>query len=200
MTLLRNTFALYVCLVILTSLAPFASADEQSDAQSGAQSTKFVPLTNVEGSRLQTVFDQSANTSLTLSDFFGNFFTTAISVGAILAVLRLGWAGYLYMTSSAGGSIGKAKEVIGDVVLGLFLLLSCWLILKQINPDILKLNILESLGQAKIQGTTPTTPAPAASPVRQLSPNAFPAPNPDQSIDGCGVSGCGEDANQIIGA
>ena len=100
----------------------------------------FVPLADVKGSRLEQIYSGTD-----LSAFVNNLFTFSLSVGAILAVLRLGWAGYLYMTTDSWGSKGHAKEVIGDVVLGLVLLLAIWLILHQINPDILKLNILDGI-------------------------------------------------------
>ncbi len=101
----------------------------------------FCPLANVEGSKLATLYTETGG----LSKFLSNLFTFAISAGAIIAVLRLSWAGYLYMTSDSWGSKGHAREVIGDVVLGLLLLLCMWLILYQINPEILKLNLLDGL-------------------------------------------------------
>lgn len=102
---------------------------------------EFYPLANVEGSKLATLYASRGS----LADFVSNIFTMAISAGAILAVIRLSWAGYLYMTTDSWGSKGHAKEVIGDVVLGLLLLLGIWLILWQINPDILKLRFIETL-------------------------------------------------------
>ncbi|MCE9541775.1 hypothetical protein K8R03_04450 [Candidatus Kaiserbacteria bacterium] len=108
----------------------------------------FVPLANVSGSKLEQVYSGTD-----LSSFISTLFTFSLSLGAILAVLRLGWAGYLYMTTDSWGSKGHAKEVIGDVVLGLILLLAIWLILHQINPDILKLDVLK--GFSALNGSTP---------------------------------------------
>lgn len=99
--------------------------------------TSFCPLADTpSNSKLGQLYGSSPD----LATFLGNLFTAALSIGAILAVLRLGYAGYEYMTSEAWGNKQHAKEVIGDVVLGLLLLLSVYLILHQINPDILKLN------------------------------------------------------------
>lgn len=141
--MIRTTLALSVFLAIFVTLAPHASAGT------------FVPLTDVQGSRLETVYQNSGEQ--TLSGFLTGLFTAVISVAAIVAVLRLGYAGYLYMTSESWGSKGKAKEVMGDVALGLLLLLSCWLILNQINPDILKLDILNSLKSAQVSQPAPAT-------------------------------------------
>ena len=131
-------------------------------AQQQPCNAEFCPLANVEGSKLATLYASKGS----LADFVSNIFTMAISAGAILAVIRLSWAGYLYMTTDSWGSKGHAKEVIGDVVLGLLLLLGIWLILWQINPDILKLNFLNNLGDLKNAAPAqqqPATNAPARS-------------------------------------
>ncbi len=106
-------------------------------------STTFVPLAPPDGSKLGTLYSSSTD----LATFLSNLFSAALSIGAILAVLRLTYAGYQYMTSDAWSSKSHAKEIIGNVVLGLLLLLSIYLILYQINPDILKLNFLQNLKQ-----------------------------------------------------
>jgi hypothetical protein len=107
----------------------------------------FCPLAPSDGSKLGTLY-QSTN----LADFISRLFAAALSIGAILAVLRLAYAGYLYMTSEAFGQKTHAREVIGNAVLGLLLLLSIYLILYQINPDILKLNFLQNIKQVPAAG------------------------------------------------
>ncbi len=98
----------------------------------------FVPLAKApDSSKLGGLYK-----STSLAGLLSGLFTAALSVGGILAVLRLTYAGYLYMTSEAWGVKSHAKEVIGDAILGLLLLLAVVLILKQINPNILKLDIL----------------------------------------------------------
>lgn len=84
------------------------------------------------------------NTSL--AEFFNALFFTAIAIGAILAVLRLGYAGIIYMTTDVINIKGNAREIISHAILGLLLLLAVYIILFQINPDILELCILRSLG------------------------------------------------------
>lgn len=101
----------------------------------------FVPLAPAPGgSRLGDLYGTTS-----LGSFLNKLFVAALSLGAILAVLRLAYAGYLYMTTDAWGTKGKAREVIGDVIIGLLLLLSIWLILRQINPKLLDLNVLKNL-------------------------------------------------------
>ena len=81
-----------------------------------------------------------------LTDFFNALFFTAIAIGGLLAVLRLGYAGIIYMTTDTFNLKQNAREIITNAVLGLLLLLAVYIILFQINPDILELCILRSLG------------------------------------------------------
>lgn len=83
-----------------------------------------------------------ANTDL--AGFFSLLFSASIAIGAILAVLRLGYAGIIYMTTDLWHWKQGAREMISQAVLGVLLLLAVYLILFQINPDILNLDILRS--------------------------------------------------------
>lgn len=91
---------------------------------------------------LARLFDPN---TVSLAQFFNTLFKTAIVVGAMFAVLRLGYAGFVYMTSDLPGSKGNARSIIGQTVTGLLLLIAVWLILNQINPDILNLDILRNV-------------------------------------------------------
>lgn len=100
-----------------------------------------------------------------MSAYFNALFTLAISAGAIAAVLRLAYAGYMYMgAADMWGNKQKAKEIMGNAIVGLLLLLSIWLILRQINPDILSLKVLQgnysepSATQSGGGGQTPQAP------------------------------------------
>ena len=122
-----------------------------------ASAQTFVPLAPAPaGTKLANLYS-----SQDLPTFINNLFTASIAIGAILAVLRLAYAGYRYMTSDAFGTKSDAKQVIGDVIIGLLLLLSIWLILRQINPDLLKLDVLRNVKPA-------ATTLPAANPGTDL--------------------------------
>lgn len=87
------------------------------------------------------------NSGADLSAMLSNAFSIALSVGAMLAVLRIAYAGYLYMGQADMWSTkGHAKEVFRNTLIGLLLLFGIWLILNQINPDILQLNVFRNLG------------------------------------------------------
>lgn len=93
---------------------------------------------------------------LDLPSLLSTVFTIALSVGAILAVLRIAFAGYLYMGSAdMWSNKGKAKEVFSDAVIGLLILLGVWLILYQINPDILNVDIFRCIGSGTTGSTCP---------------------------------------------
>ena len=82
-----------------------------------------------------------------IPDLLNGLFTFGLSVGAMLAVLRIAYAGWLYMGSADMWSKkGEGIAVFQDAILGLLLLLGVWLILFQINPDILNLDFTRSFG------------------------------------------------------
>jgi len=117
----------------------------------GAQG--FVPLAVTPGGSKLGQLYSSGN----FSDFINGLFKFAIAIGAIVAVLRLAYAGYLYMGQSDMWSHkDEAKTIIADVTLGLLLLLAIYLILFQINPDIVKLNALKNITPAQTGAGTPS--------------------------------------------
>ncbi len=94
------------------------------------------------------------NNVQSVPDILNLFFMAALSIGAILAVLRIVYAGYLYTTSDIWGNKSKAKEVVQQAIIGLVMLLSVWVVLNTINPDLLNLNVLRSIkSDATIQAT-----------------------------------------------
>lgn len=104
----------------------------------------FVPLTALAADFVQLAplptnfpFDQR-----TLPGYINTIFYLAISVGAVLAVIRITVAGFEMMTSEAVGQIKNSRETITSAVIGLILLLSVTLILSVINPNIVDLSLL----------------------------------------------------------
>ena len=140
MTLTWKYFLLGV-VIILAGIGIFIP--DASFAQCADTCTEgFCPLACVEGSRLEGVY---SNTDGDLTQFITRIFSLALTLGGILAIFRIAWAGYLYMTTDLWSSKERAKETLRETVLGLLLLIAVWVILHQINPDILKLNILDTL-------------------------------------------------------
>ena len=94
-----------------------------------------------------------------LDAYFTNLFNLALVVGAILSVLIIASAGLQYMTTDAVSGKGESKGRIWQAILGLLMLLSVWIFFKEINPNILNLDLtLETL---EITGSKlDTTPPP----------------------------------------
>ena len=107
----------------------------------------FVPIGNggqpgTQGDFNSKLFPQGMD----LGGLLSMAFQMALSVGAILAVLRIAYAGYLYMGQADMWSTkGHAKDVFTNAITGLLLLFAVWLILNQINPDILQLDVFRAL-------------------------------------------------------
>ena len=118
--------------------------------------TQFVPLTGVEVSRvdLAPFMTRAFSADANLGEFVNAMFLAAIAIGAMLAVLQLARAGFLYMGSDAWGQKQKAKHLLQDAFVGLLILLSVWLVLNQINPQILELDVLEGIEAIPSGGTS----------------------------------------------
>jgi hypothetical protein len=117
----------------------------------------FTPLENNSNSPMLTSYYQSGD----LSGLINALFLIAISVGAILAVLRLAYAGFIYMgAADMWGEKNVAKDMIQNAVIGLLMLLATVTVLQFINPDIVSLNVLRNLTQTNAN----TAPAQTTSP------------------------------------
>ncbi len=95
----------------------------------------FVPITN-----FPAFTSYSASSSLT--PFINNLYTYAIGIAAILAVIEIIWGGFLWMGSGASVSSKEAgRSKITMAILGLVLVLSPYLILSILNPNMLSLRL-----------------------------------------------------------
>src|SRR3989344_3365996 len=109
-----------------------------ADAEEPCKSTAFCPLADVsESLKLRELYKSDTD----LVEYINSLFKVAISLGAIIAVIRLAIGGFMYMGGELWRTKEEAKMIFKDVFLGLFLLLSIWIILSQINPQLLNLKI-----------------------------------------------------------
>lgn len=119
------------------------------------QAGTFVPLTGGLSANNQNLAGPLSNfltTNGSLAGFLNAAFTMTLSLGAILAVLQLARAGWLYMgAADMWGSKQKAKEIISDAIIGLLLLIGIYIILYQINPNLLNLNVLQEFSSSSSQ-------------------------------------------------
>ncbi len=93
------------------------------------------------------------NTGLTgesnISEMVKYFYEWGISLGGLAAFISLVMAGFQYLTSTGDtGKMREARDKINSSLFGLLLLLSSFLILNVINPELTTLRIPEDIGSA----------------------------------------------------
>lgn len=133
--------AIRTAVVIAVTLLP-AVALAQNCMTSGANG--FVPLACTgTGSKLANLYSSN-----NLSGYVNALFQFALSAGAILAVLKIAQAGYLYMMSDLWTKKEQSKKILSDVTFGLLILLAIFLILNQINPQLVQLDAFTNDSQA----------------------------------------------------
>lgn len=98
----------------------------------------------------------TANSRPSLVQYLNALFSLLIAIAGVLAVIRIVLAGFSYMTTDAWGSKEEAVSTIRAVVIGLIVLLLSVVILKTLNPDLLRLDILQfSDGRGAGEGRGP---------------------------------------------
>jgi hypothetical protein len=82
------------------------------------------------------------NQNSDLKNLISYFYDWAISIGGMIVFLVLVKSGLEYLFSAGDpGKMGKAKESIRSAIIGLALLLSSFLILETINPELVKMDL-----------------------------------------------------------
>ena len=117
---------IFICLVVLGFLA--------------IASSSLAALANWPDSPLGTVLDPSGSKTgqkSTLVDFVKYLYEWGIALGGLAAFVALLIAGFLYVTSTGDpAQMNEAKNRATWAIGGLVLLLSSWLILHVINPEL----------------------------------------------------------------
>ncbi|MEK7584917.1 MAG: pilin [Patescibacteria group bacterium] len=75
-----------------------------------------------------------------LTEYLGFVFPIAIGLAATLAALMIAIGGFKYILSSIPGVKEEGKKQITEAIWGLVLALAAYLILRSINPELVKLN------------------------------------------------------------
>jgi hypothetical protein len=80
----------------------------------------------------------------------------SLGIGVLLALLMCVLGGYYYMISAGNAELAsRGKEFITGALIGLVILFCAYLLLNQINPDLVNFN-LDSLDGLNNQNQTPT--------------------------------------------
>jgi len=107
-------------------------------------------------------FSNTISQSGIFSNYLSRVFTISIGLAAILATLMIVVGGIQRVTAYDNpGKKGEANERITNAVLGLLLVLSAWLILYTINPDLIRLDlVIPAIGVAAPTGGPGPGPIP----------------------------------------
>lgn len=76
-----------------------------------------------------------------LNTYIEGAFNLAITIGAILAFIMITYGGIMYSTTDALSGKEEGRGIITNAVVGLILVLSSWVILYTINPDMVSFNL-----------------------------------------------------------
>jgi len=84
-------------------------------------------------------------------DYVKALYFASISIAALLAVVRIIFAGVKYMLTDVVTTKGQAKKDIYGALLGLLIVIGAVLILQTINPNLLVINLFTNAPVANIQ-------------------------------------------------
>jgi len=118
-------FIYFLLLVPLVAWTPLALADD------------FVALSGIPA-----IESNATN----LPALFNSLLAFTIGAAALLAVLMLAIGGIEYMGSDVWSSKQEGKDRMKDAVFGLILILASWLILSILNPNLLEIDSITSVG------------------------------------------------------
>ncbi len=94
----------------------------------------------------------------------------SVGIAAVLAVIEVAIGGFVWMTSETPVKLGDAKDKIGSAIGGLLLVLVAILVLKTINPDLVRFDVFRSATNGT-GGTGPTPDEITAALVEQCRAN-----------------------------
>lgn len=94
-----------------------------------------------------------------LPGYVSAIYKMALVIVTLSAVLMLSIGGFMYLTSAGNtASIGTAKGIIYDSLIGLVIALSAWLVLYVINPDLVEINLSPLAPVAPVGGSPASAP------------------------------------------
>ena len=165
----------------LTHLAVFAVLFFLHTTLTHAADGDFVPMANIPG---------ISGTPTSLPDYINRIYMLTISIGAFIGVIKLSIAGVKYAMSDVVTDKSSAKKDIMGVFLGLAILLVPFIVLKQINPDLVNLELLRNAGKVNTSGMNPGSSGRNVAPIdpRVVRPESCQNSDPD-CMRSCGLSG-----------
>ncbi|MDH4330432.1 MAG: pilin [Candidatus Moranbacteria bacterium] len=99
-----------------------------------AQTGEYTPMEPIPGTSIEE--------QKTFPNYVKALYGFIIWTSGISAMFMITIGGFLYATAAGNSSrVEKAKGIIGDALLGLVAILTAWLILNVINPDLVNIDL-----------------------------------------------------------
>ncbi len=119
-------------LVLFVVITPFVYAAEPID---------FSPVTDIPLLDSWTP-GETINASVGAENVFNQIFSLSIRIGAMLAVFMFIWGGLnMIMARDNASNITRGKEKMKNAIFGLLMLLSTFIVLNTINPDLVDISL-----------------------------------------------------------
>lgn len=118
-----------------------------SFAEAAAQ---YTPIVAIPGLNNQS--------TTSLPDYLNRVYFFTITIGALYGVVKIAFAGVKYSMSDIITSKESAKEDIKGVLLGLAILLIPFIVLRTINPELTRLDVLSTIQKIKLTVSSTVSP------------------------------------------
>ncbi|MBP9762992.1 hypothetical protein KBD34_05260 [Patescibacteria group bacterium] len=124
-----------------------SSAATESVTNNAGQDSSFQfrsinpnPAVPIPGVRFTDAVQSEGNITIPfLAQYISGIYRLSVGLGAILAAIMIVYGGFRYLLAASLPDIKDGKTIITDAVIGLVVLLSSYLILKTINPELVAL-------------------------------------------------------------
>ena len=117
---------------------------------------------------------QAEKSSPGFNAYISAIYKFALWAVGISALLMISIGAFMYLTSAGNNAaMGKAKGVITDALIGLFLALVAWLLLYTINPELISPKGISGTGGGTTTTTTPTATS-SSTPPTPTKPTTVP--------------------------
>lgn len=129
-----NTFtrSIFTCTIALIALLPFAAQAKDCKPD---QYKLQVPLLGIE-------------CISEYGEYIAAIYNVSIAVVGIISVIMIMVGGFMYIgigITPTPDNIGSAKKIIANALVGLLLVLTSWLILQTVNPELLRIKTPKSI-------------------------------------------------------
>jgi hypothetical protein len=123
------------------------------------QYTLLQPLPCINGGGLNCGTNGTTQDKVQLSEYLQYMFNLLIALSAVVAVVRIVWGGFKYMTTDSWSGKKDGKKQVIDALVGLLMVLCTYLVLHTINPKLTDIpnTIVKSLGDTSSSGSNTTT-------------------------------------------